>query len=44
MQLPFLIFGISGFIGSASAIILPETLDRSLPEYIKDAERVNKFG
>lgn len=43
-HLPFYIFGISGVIGSASAIILPETLNRSLPENIQQAEKVNRFG
>jgi hypothetical protein len=43
-HLPFLIFGISGIIGSATAIVLPETLNRPLPENIKEAEKANRFG
>jgi OCT family organic cation transporter-like MFS transporter 4/5 len=42
--LPFLVFGISGLLGSFTAVILPETLNRSLPENIYEAEKVNKFG
>ncbi|CAF0803311.1 unnamed protein product [Brachionus calyciflorus] len=43
-SLPFLIFGISGIIGSMSSIILPETLNRELPENIKEANSLNKLG
>ena len=43
-NLPIFLFGISGFIGSLTAIVLPETLNRSLPDNIKDANRVNVLG
>jgi OCT family organic cation transporter-like MFS transporter 4/5 len=43
-NLPFLIYGISGLIGCVTAIVLPETLGRNLPETIKLANKVNKFG
>jgi MFS family permease len=43
-DLPFFVFGISGIIGSFSAIMLPETLNRNLPEGIKECERISKFG
>ncbi len=42
--LPFCVFGISGIIGSATAIILPETLNRELPNRIRDAELMSSFG
>ena len=41
---PFLVFGISGILGAASAVLLPETLNKNLPETVVEAERVNKFG
>lgn len=42
-SLPFLVFGISGLIGCGTAIMLPETLNKKLPDTIKEAERINKF-
>lgn len=44
VHLPFLIIGITGLVGAASAIALPETLKRNLPENIKEAEKANKLG
>lgn len=38
-----MIFGISGLVGTLTAVILPETLGRNLPENIRHANRVNKF-
>lgn len=43
-DLPFLIFGVSGVIGAISAVILPETLNRPLPECIKDCEKTSSLG
>jgi hypothetical protein len=43
-SLPFLIFGISGLIGSITAVVLPETLGRILPENISQANKANKYG
>jgi len=42
-SLPFTVFGISGIIGCVTALLLPETLNKKLPETIKEAERINKF-
>ena len=42
--LPFFAFGISGMLGSLTALILPETLNRELPERIADAEKNSVFG
>ena len=44
VHLPFLIIGVTGLVGAASAIALPETLKRNLPENIKEAEKANKLG
>lgn len=41
---PFFVFGISGILGAATAVLLPETLNKNLPETVVEAERVNKFG
>ena len=41
---PFIVFGISAVISSVTAIILPETLHRPLPESIKDCDRTSKIG
>lgn len=43
-DLPFLVFGISGILGSVTAVILPETLNRALPQNIDEASAVSKFG
>lgn len=43
-NLPFIVFGVSGIICSASSIILPETLNRELAENIKEANNLNKLG
>lgn len=43
-DLPFIIFGISGILCSATSIILPETLGRGLAENIKEANSLNKLG
>lgn len=43
-DLPFFVFGISGIIGSVTAIFLPETLNRELPQGIREAEYISKFG
>ena len=42
--LPFVVFGVSGLIGCGTSIMLPETLNKKLPETIKEAERINRFG
>ena len=38
-----MIFGISGLVGTLTAVVLPETLGRNLPENIRHANRVNQF-
>lgn len=43
-SLPFVVFGVSGLIGCGLSIMLPETLNKKLPETIKEAERINRFG
>jgi hypothetical protein len=43
-SLPFLVFGVSGILGSLTALILPETLNRELPQKIHDADLISKFG
>ena len=43
-DLPFCIFGICGLVGSATALILPETLKRDLPQSIAEADEISKFG
>lgn len=43
-SLPFVIFGISGIVGSAISIVLPETLGRPLAENISEANALNKLG
>lgn len=40
--LPFLIFGIFSLLASLSTILLPETMNRKLPENIEDAHKLNK--
>jgi OCT family organic cation transporter-like MFS transporter 4/5 len=42
-NLPFLAFGITGLIGCGCALMLPETLNKKLPDTIQEAERINKF-
>ena len=41
--LPFLIFGVMAMLASFSTILLPETLNRKLPENIEDAHYLNSF-
>jgi hypothetical protein len=41
--LPFLIFGIFSIMASISTTLLPETLNRNLPENIQDAHNANSF-
>ena len=42
-NLPFSVFGICGIIGSVSAIVLPETLDRPLAQNIFEADKLNQM-
>ena len=37
---PFLIFGVATLLGGSTAIILPETLGRDLPDTIQEAEQL----
>ena len=41
--LPLVIFGTFALLAALLALILPETLNRSLPDSIKDAEDFGKF-
>ena len=43
-KFPFLVFGIAAVLGSISALILPETLHRPLPECIEDCEKTSDLG
>lgn len=43
-RFPFLIFGISGIVGASVAIVLPETLNKGLPENINEAIDLNYSG
>jgi len=43
-NLHFVVFGTCGLIGCSFSISLPETLNKKLPETIKEAERINIFG
>jgi MFS transporter, OCT family, solute carrier family 22 (organic cation transporter), member 4/5 len=43
-RLPFLIFGIAGVFGAIVALILPETLNKRLPENINESIEFNSSG
>jgi len=47
-KLPFLIFGISTLVGGSTAIFLPETMGRPLPNTLKESEQLvrsqKRFG
>ncbi|XP_071495942.1 organic cation transporter protein-like [Diadema antillarum] len=39
---PLLIFGVTSFVGGATAFFLPETLNRPLPETLKEGDKLHK--
>lgn len=43
-NLPFMVFGISGIFAGLTTIILPETLGRTLPNTIKESEKIGIFS
>lgn len=40
--LPLIIFGVMALLSGTSALILPETLNKTLPESIEDGEKFGK--
>ena len=40
-SLPYLIFGISGIVGAFSSLVFSETLNRNMPQNIKEAEELS---
>ena len=40
-QLPFMVFGITGIIGAASALIFSETLNQNMPQDVQEAEELS---
>lgn len=43
-KLPFLVFGITGMISALTTLILPETLNRNLPDNLDEAQKINRIG
>lgn len=41
-SLPLIIFGILALIGGCVSLVLPETLNKQLPETIEDGERFGR--
>lgn len=41
--LPLIIFGATAFIGGLLSLLLPETLNKQLPETIADGEKFGKY-